>query len=271
MNDAMRMGVSLPSVHLPEHVDWIIANQRDLEIDDPFYSDTLDEDLATRVSEIRTALASYTGRLGIHGPTESLPLLCDDTMVKKVVQHRLRQALEFAAQIGATQMVLHSPFGCFGHPQMVHSPNTGLYKEIAAVHNLLDPIVAQAESQSCQIVLEVCSDVHTRPLIALVRSFESKSVQLSVDVGHAHVMQQFGGPAADQRIFEANDILAHVHLQDTDGLYDHHWAPGDGILCWHAVFRALQSLSHAPRLILEVSPHDVMRGHAYLSQKGHVY
>jgi len=271
MRDTMSMGVSLPSAQLPHYADWIIANQRDLEIDDPFYSEMFDEDMSDRISNIRACLAGYTGRLGIHGPTESLSILCDDTMVTNVVQHRLRQALEFASAIGASQMVLHSPFGCFGHPQSVHTNNTGLQKEIAAIHKLLDPIVAQAESQSCQIVLEVCSDVHTRPLVELVRSFASPVVQLSVDVGHAFVMQQFGGPAPDQWIFDANELLAHVHLQDTDGLYDHHWAPGDGTLCWFAVFRALRSLAHKPRLILEVSHQDVLRGYTHLVQNGFVH
>ena len=270
MIDTMRMGVSLPSAQLAQFSEWIIADQRDLEIDDPFYANILDEDVSDRVDEIRTRLASFTGRRGIHGPTEGLSLLCDDAMVSQVVQHRLRQGLAFANAIGATQMVLHSPFGCFGHPQMVHTNSTGLRTEIATVHKLLDPSGAQAESLACQIVLEVCSDVHTRPLIELVRSFDTPFVRLSVDVGHAHVMQQFGGPAPDQWIFDANDLLAHVHLQDTDGLYDHHWAPGNGTLCWFAVFRALQSLSHAPRMILEVSPHDVMRGFTFLVQKGFV-
>lgn len=270
MRDAVRMGVSLPSAQLPHFRDWIVADQRDLEIDDPFYADMLDGDLSACVNDIKMNLAAYTGRLGIHGPTEMLPILCDDAMVTQVVQHRLRQSLTFADAIGASQMVLHSPFGCFGHPQTVHTYNTGLQKEIATIHRLLDPIVAQAESQSCQIVLEVCSDVHTRPLIELVRSFESPWVRLSVDVGHAYVMQQFGGPSPDQWIFDANDMLAHVHLQDTDGLYDYHWAPGDGTLCWFAVFRALGSLTTPPRLILEVSADDVMKGYAYLAQKGFI-
>ena len=270
MSEAVRMGVSLPSTQLPNFRDWIVADQRDLEIDDPFYSDMLDTDLSARVSDIRTNLAAYTGRLGIHGPTEGLPILCDDARVTQVVQDRLRQALAFATAIGATQMVLHSPFGCFGHPQTAHTYRTHLHKEISAVHKLLDPIMAQAESQGCQIVLEVCSDVHTRPLTELVRSFASPWLRLSVDVGHAFVMQQFGGPSPDQWIFDANDLLAHVHLQDTDGLYDHHWAPGDGSLCWYAVFQALQSLSHMPRLILEVDASTVMRGFRHLEQRGFV-
>ena len=270
MNEPLRMGVSLQSEDLAPFSAWVIDNQRDLEIHDPFYANILDNDVSDLVHDIRTRLASFTGRLGMHGPTEGLSVLCDDALVVPVVQQRLRQGIAFAAAIGATQMVLHSPFGSFGHPQMVHTERMGLRTEIATVHKLLDPIVALAESHACQIVLEVCSDVHTRPLIELVRSFDSPFVRLSVDVAHASVMQQFGGPSPDQWIYDANDLLAHVHLHDTDGLYDHHWAPGDGTLCWFAVFDALKSLSHAPRVIMEVAPHDVMRGFTFLSQKGFV-
>jgi len=264
------LGVSLPSEHLSAFCAWIIADQRDLEIDDPFYSNMLDNDLSDLSQTIRQLLTGYQGRLGIHGPTEALPILCDDTRVIAIVQQRLMQALEFARSIHATQMVLHSPFSGFGHPQSVHSVGMGLHTEISMVHGVLDPIIAQAASQGCQIVLEVCSDVHTRPLIELVRSFDTPQLRLSIDVGHAHIMQLFGGPTPDQWIHDAHDLLAHLHIQDTDGHFDHHWAPGDGTICWHAVYRALDRYNITPRMILEVSPHDVLRGHTYLHQKGFV-
>lgn len=270
MSSPAIIGVSLPSERLAEFCTWIIADQRDLEIDDPFYSNMLDNDLSDLSHTIQQQLTGYHGRLGIHGPTEALPVFCEDSRIIAVVQQRLIQALEFARGIRATQMVLHSPFSGFGHPQSVHSFGMGLSNEIKIVHQVLDPIIAQAESQGIQIVLEVCSDVHTRPLLELVRSFDSPQLRLSIDVGHAHIMQQFGGPTPDQWIHDGHDLLAHLHIQDTDGHFDHHWATGDGTICWHAVYHALNRYNITPRMILEVSPHDVLRSHAYLLQKGFV-
>lgn len=44
-------------------------------------------------------------------------------------------------------------------------------------------------------------------------------------------------PVADF-ITDADEQLAHVHLQDVDGHADRHWAPGEGEIEWTAVFRA---------------------------------
>lgn len=265
------MGASLPAKDVGLFRDWILEGQRDLEIDDPFYSDRLDGDWQPLVAQVRHTLAGYTGRIGIHGPTESLPIWCDDRRVSEIVQLRLRQGLAFAKALDATHMVLHSPFTFFGNLHVVHTYGTDLTKEIQIIHQTLGEIVADAEAQECMIVIEVCSDLHTRPLIELVRSFQSKYVQLSLDVGHARIMQEYGGPTPDQWVRDAADLLAHVHIQDTDGLYDHHWAPGDGSINWYAFFDAVKHLNHMPRMIMEVAqPSLIMRGFDYLRTRGYV-
>ena len=60
----------------------------------------------------------------------------------------------------------------------------------------------------------------------------------------------------------AGDMLTHVHLQDTDGFADRHWAPGEGNMPWAPVFRALGRLNANPRLILELRNHDNVRAGA---------
>jgi sugar phosphate isomerase/epimerase len=101
-------------------------------------------------------------------------------------------------------------------------------------------------------VIENCYDRNTAPMLAVVRSFNSPLVQASVDTGHAFGMQQVGGPPPDQWIRDAGALLGHVHLQDTDGHGDRHWAPGEGNVNWFAVFEALGELAQAPRLLLEI-------------------
>jgi sugar phosphate isomerase/epimerase len=62
-------------------------------------------------------------------------------------------------------------------------------------------------------------------------------------------------------------MLTHVHLQDSDGFADRHWAPGQGNIPWAAVFGALGRLNSNPRLILELRKHDHVRaGAAYLNR-----
>jgi sugar phosphate isomerase/epimerase len=102
----------------------------------------------------------------------------------------------------------------------------------------------------------------------LVKSFDSKAVRLSLDVGHAHLMQALGGPSIESWLLEGAHLLAHVHLQDNDGAADRHWACGDGQIEWLPVLRSLERLVTPPRLLLEVSPGDLARAAAHLSESG---
>lgn len=166
-------------------------------------------------------------------------------------------------------MVIHSPFDFFGGPHVAHTPGLGLAAEIERVHTVIDAVLPTAQAIDCALVIEVCADRATTPLIALVRSFASEHVRVSLDTGHAFIMQQAGGPPPDQWVRDAGPLLGHLHLQDTDGLFDRHWAPGEGNLNWFALFEALAELEHRPRLLLELNkPHKVRRAAAWLNAQG---
>jgi sugar phosphate isomerase/epimerase len=263
------IGAALPIAALPQHLDWLLAGQRDLELWDASHGDVLDGDWRPAVREARRMLDGYTGRLSIHGPWEGLPLTCSDARVRRLVSDRLHQGLEVAGALGASQMVLHSPFDFFGSPHVAHTAGHGLAAEIALAHQTLAEIVPLAARIGCVLVIEVCYDLATGPLLALVRSFPNATVRLSLDVGHAHVNERRGGPPADQWVRDAGALLAHLHLQDTDGLYDRHWPPGRGSLNWYALFEALGTLAHAPRLLLELVDTDqIGAGAAFLAHRG---
>ncbi len=266
------LGAAMPITELPQHLVWILEDQRDLELWDPSYGNILDGDWQALARQARSMLDGYTGRLGIHGPWNGLPLTCPDARVQALVRERLKQGLEFAAVIGATQMVVHSPFDFFGSPHTAHTRSAGLAEEIELAHATLADVLPAARAIGCALVVEVCSDTNTRPLIELVRSFEQDVVQLSLDVGHALVMQRAGGPPADQWVRDGGALLEHLHLQDNDGLLDRHWAPGAGNLNWYALFEALAELEHQPRLLLELAqPANIPQGVAYLAGRGLAY
>lgn len=246
------IGAALDVKELANYRDWLIADQRDLEIQDFYDNNLLDADWKPLIQAAKAQLDGYHGRLGIHGPTDGLPLITVDKRVRHLVQDRLKQALEVCAELAGTHMVLHSPFDCFGHPQMHHSWSRGLQQEIDAAHAVLDAIVPLAAPINCTLVIEVCYDNSITPLLSLVRSFASPFVQLSLDTGHALIMHQFGGPMPDQWVSEAGALLGHVHLQDVDGHLDRHWPPGMGNVNWQALFAALGTLQHLPRLVLEL-------------------
>ena len=252
-----KIGAALPSSRLEEHLEWIIADQRDLEIQDPVDLKILDGEWHAATHRIRTMLTGYTGRLGVHGPFDGLQLASFDPKVRAVATERLLQGLDFAAEIGASHMVVHSPWLTLGHHFVPTSPYYGIDTTIRRAHATLEAVVRRAEEVKCTLVIENIFDLHTEPWIALVRSFDSTFVRASVDIGHAYCMHRIGGASADAFVREAGPYLAHVHVQDTDGLSDRHWAPGDGEINFFALFEALESLEQTPRLLLEL--HDYSR------------
>lgn len=265
------LGASLSCSLLDDHAEWLVSEQRDLEIPDVASNPSLlDGDIPALAASVRATLAGYEGRIGIHAPYEGLPLLTRDPRLQSLATDRLCQALDFVEGIGGSHMVVHSPFLFFGaNPFVAHSATNGRDGQIALVHKVLDPVVARAEEIDCTIVIEGIHDRHPDPLLALVRSFDSDFVRMGLDIGHAFITHRLGGPPVDQWVREAGPVLGHLHLQDTDGDIDRHWVPGTGRMNWHALFDALAEQSHNPRLILELKQsHRVREGAAWLQSQG---
>lgn len=265
----LSIGVALLAKLLPRYRDWLIEGQRDLEIQDPAYPDVLDGDWRAVVRQARDQLDGYSGRLGIHAPFLGLTIMGHDKKVRALVVERLRQALEFAAELGATHMVIHSPFLFFGSPFHPHSQPHRRAEEIGLVQATLEPLLPLAQQLGCTLVIENITDTNPAPLLELVRSFNSEHVRMSLDTGHAFIAQRIGGPTPDQWVREAGALLGHVHLQDGDGHLDRHWPPGDGNLNWYALFEALGELDVCPRLVLELrNQEQVLRGFEWLMARG---
>jgi len=231
----------------------------------------LDADWRPLAHQIKGNLDGYTGRMGVHGPFYGIKINAFDTKIQDMIRGRMMQALEFIEAVEATHMVIHSPFDFFGNHFINFGKEDRLKLEIEAVHSTLKGVVSAAADLGCTIVIENIHDKNPDKLLALVQSFESDFVKLSLDIGHAMLMHRYGGPSPDQWVAAAGDWLGHVHIQDTDGLADRHWAPGKGGINFYAFFEALKQLNHAPRLILELDKSDwILDGFSYLETQGFV-
>ena len=186
---------------LPTYLDWILAEQRDLEMPDAADIPVLDGDWKQTCREINALLDGYTGRFGLHGPAHDLNLAAQEIRMVELVRDRMKRALEMAAELNATHMVIHSPLLFLGRP-----------KQPANVRGLIDrtlttlaPIVEMAAQVKCTLVIENIYDRNAGYLTDLVRAFESPYVRQSLDCGHAQVNYQMGGPPPDRYIYEAGE------------------------------------------------------------------
>jgi sugar phosphate isomerase/epimerase len=263
------LGAALSIKSIPAHRDWLLERQRDLEIQDFFRADLLDGDWRNAAGDIKQMLSGHTGRLGIHGPFWGFKIDSQDPMIRQVVTKRLLQGLDAAEFLGATQMVIHSPFTTWDHNNLDLYPDSrgNLVERVRAT---LAEVIARAENIGCEIVIENIEDRDPRDRVRLAKALESAKVRVSLDTGHANYAHgSTGAPPVDYYVEAAGDMLTHVHLQDTDGFADRHWAPGEGNIPWVAVFRALGRLTSNPRLILELRNHDDVRaGAAHLAALG---
>ncbi len=246
------LGAALNMTKLHVLLAWLRDGDRDVEIQDFGHPKILDGEWQGVAKLYRSSLDGHGGRIGIHGPFYGFDIGTTDSEIQVVVQRRFLQALEAAEAVGATQMVVHSPFNHWHHRNFGHQE--GLKDQIfEASHSTLGPAVRRAEEIGCELVIENIQDVDPLDRVRLVESFGSAAVRVSFDTGHARMMSDMAGaPPIDYFVKCAGKLLHHVHLQDTDGYADRHWLPGDGDIEWHGFFETLR-YSDNPRLIVEVT------------------
>jgi sugar phosphate isomerase/epimerase len=246
------IGACLGTEGLETFRDWILDKQRDLELQAFHECDVLDGDWLPLAERTRRLLDGYTGRLGIHGPFMGFNIATADRAVQQVIARRMAQGLDVCEALGATQMVIHSPYTPWDHANLDNFPR-GRERAIENAHAAIGAAVKRAEAQGVTLVLENIQDIDPGERARLAESFGSAALRLSIDTGHAHCMHRtHGAPPVDYFVQRAATALEHVHLQDTDGYADRHWAPGEGSIPWGSVFRAIAALPQRPRLVLEL-------------------
>jgi hypothetical protein len=109
------LGACMPVADLAHHAAWLAEDARDLEIQDFCNAEVLNGDWRGRVKAARALMSGHRGRLGIHGLFWGFSIASKDPDVRALVRRRMVQALDAAAELGATQMVMHSPYTTWDH------------------------------------------------------------------------------------------------------------------------------------------------------------
>lgn len=263
------LGAAMRLDMLEIHRDWVLAHQRDLELQDFVTAETLSGDWMPLVERAKRLLDGHRGRLGIHGPFWGFVIGAQDPDVRTVVAKRMEQALSAAESLGATHMVIHSPFTTWSYNNLTNNPGE-FDAMIERCRDNLAAAVKRAEDIGCVLVIENIEDIDPAHRCALADAFNSPAAAVSVDTGHAHYAHgSNGAPPVDYYIRIAGNRLKHVHLQDADGYADRHWSLGEGTIRWHSVFAALSELSSDPRLIIELRDQTkIPQSAAYLQSLG---
>lgn len=255
MSDLPVVGAQLSVLDLDRHRDWLFEKNRDLELPEFCMADILRAP-EPFVDMAKSKLDGWTGRLGIHGPFSGFELHTADRDIRAIVQTRLDQALSVCGALGATQMVIHSPYDAWDRDNL-DGGQKGREKRIGRILDTLKPALKRAEDIGVVMVMENIKDTDPADRMAVIAAAASPALRLSVDTGHAHWAHNIcGAPPADRFISLAGDMLGHIHLQDTDGYADRHWSLGCGNIPWHGVFEAIKATKATPHLIVEINDFD---------------
>ncbi|WP_153772008.1 sugar phosphate isomerase/epimerase family protein [Labrenzia sp. CE80] len=256
MTDLPILGAALNLTSFNTLRDLMLEKPRDLELQDFVDANVLNGDWAAVVERAKTVLDGHEGRLGIHGPFWGFTVNTNDPDVREIVKRRLAQGLDVCEALGATHMVVHSPFSTWDYNNL-DNYDGGRDRMIELCHLSMADAVKRAEDIGCELVIENIEDKDPHDRVKLADSFNSKAIAVSIDTGHAHYAHgSTGAPPVDYYVKAAGNRLRHIHLQDADGYADRHWTLGEGTIRWPAVFAALGKLDSQPRLIIELRDHS---------------
>ena len=258
-NDLPVIGAALTLSTLETLHPWLVEGNRDVEVQDFISPEVLESDWRQRAERARQLLNDHQGRIGIHGPFYDLPLDARAPDAAKLVQWRLKQGLDACELMGATHMVVHSPYTTWDHFNLDARPDARA-KKIERCHATMTDAVKRAEDLGVVLAIENIEDVDPADRLMLADGFNSEAVAVSIDTGHAfYAHGATGAPPVDYFVKSAGTRLAHVHIQDAHGYADRHWPPGKGTLNWHAFFAALKQTGANPRLVLELADETRLR------------
>ncbi|WP_422384144.1 sugar phosphate isomerase/epimerase family protein [Roseibium album] len=255
MSDLPILGAALNVNALETHRRLMLDKHRDLELQDFWPAEVLNGDWTPLVERAKSLLDGHEGRVGIHGPFWGFNIDSVDVDVRQVVRKRLLQGLDVCEALGATHMVVHSPYSTWDYNNLDNFENAR-ERKVELCHLTMKDAVRRAEDIGCELVIENIEDKDPHARVKLAESFDSPAVKVSIDTGHAHYAHgSTGAPPVDYYVKAAGNALRHIHLQDADGYADRHWTLGEGTINWHAVFDALAKLDSNPRLIIELRDH----------------
>jgi sugar phosphate isomerase/epimerase len=207
-----------------------------------------------RVGLVRSLIADHGVRVGIH--TSSAVNMAEITPVMaRAADEYVRQNLDLAQALGGTHVIVHGGFHF----------SSDVDARFAAATDRLRLAVRLAEERDLELHFEnhnlepEHAEIHYIPhTVAEARRFfdavSSPTLRWACNVGHAMLVPD--GFEGFLSAFGAARI-GHVRLHDTNGVWEEHFLPGDGIIDFRHVFSTLHQQGYRGPFTLDFGTPDV--------------
>lgn len=205
--------------------------------------DSYKADFRSLVRELKALDLSYS----VHPAAWDINLTAETEILRKAAYEHHLQALDFCAELGAKQMVVH--------PGFVYSPcfNKALAKERA--HEALLTLAEQAKKVNVKLAYENVgyngASIYTQEEFAHALDGVDSIVGYLIDIGHANI-NHWDIPGLIRTL---SDRMFGFHIHDNSGVKDEHRPIGEGNVDWDGVIDAMRTVKDPDcEYILEYVP-----------------
>lgn len=189
-----------------------------------------------KIAEIASVHLPFMGG----GKSWDMSLANEDA--RKDVSMRLQKLIRDNADLIPANVTMHSSM----EPPLEEHP-----ARIECVCRTIEELLPLAEEIGFSLNVEYlprkCIGNCVAELENIINRFDPKHVNLCMDVNH--VMDKYN---------ELPDIISYLapriktfHFNDYDGIDEKHWFPGQGVINWGAVMKAVRAIDHDVTVIME--------------------
>ncbi len=196
-----------------------------------------------RQEELLSVIRSFPVTCSLHTPCWDVNMAAENRHVRDAGLQSALDALEFAARLGCTHLVVH--------PGFCQTPVFDRSKAQHHARQALEILCRRAGETGVRLAVEnvgyggTC--LYNYPEFSSLLDRLGSEVGYLLDVGHA-VLNGWDPVAATRHL--APRLLA-LHLHDNDGVTDSHLPIGQGTIPWDALWEEVARLPHSVNLILE--------------------
>jgi sugar phosphate isomerase/epimerase len=242
----LRLGTSsgiVPRCPIAEDVDVLAASPiACIEVCLPAMREDSPAQLAEALHALRTSRLELWS---VHAPFGmAVDLSSLDDAVRLEGLEAVRRAFGLAAELGCQVVVIHASSEPIAAQERA--------ARMAQARHSLASVVGMAQSSGVRAALEplprTCLGHTADEMALLLRDLPIEWVGICLDVNHANVGQDI---VAFIHRFGAR--ILSLHISDNDGVDEKHWLPGEGVIPWSDVIRALQTGAYSGPFMYEVN------------------
>lgn len=197
--------------------------------------------LDRRLGSARANLRDFRGELVLSGPYIDLNPASPDALVVGVCRQRFRQALDWARELNAREIIFCSTFIPIIYLEFYEADWARRAADFWA--EFMDAVPAEMTISLCNTF-----EFDPRWLVWVVAQVNRPNFRLALDLGHHLVYSKIG---LEEWLQQISPFLSTVYVHSNHGQVDEHLPPDEGVLSAAQVLLAARYVAPDARFILK--------------------